>query len=323
MQGSNAAWSYWEHFLRTCRPIPDRRLSDLPLVTGRQRQLLLADWNATAREYAEDCCIHELFEAQVERTPSAPAVVYRAQALSYRDLNRRANQLARRLQSLGVGPGKFVGIFLQRSLDLVVAMLATLKAGAAYVPMDPSYPRQRLAVMLEDSRASVVLTQADLRSTLPFPGRPGRLPGRAQRPRLADGARYERGERGASSRPGLCHFHLRLEWVAQGRDGGAPERHQLLHRHGRMPGFQRAGNLAGGYEYLLRYFGARAFVDVGPWLQGGDPGRCHPGSCSAERSAKRARASATPIRSALRALRLFRLLAKRISVSFILPPRAA
>jgi natural product biosynthesis luciferase-like monooxygenase protein len=145
----------------------ERRLSELPLVSGRQLRVLLADWNATAREYAKDRCIHELIEAQVERAPSATAVVFRAQSLTYRELNRRANQLARRLQSLGAGPGKFVGLFLQRSLDLFVAMLATLKAGAAYVPMDPSYPRHRLAMMLEDTRASVVLTERDLNHALP------------------------------------------------------------------------------------------------------------------------------------------------------------
>jgi natural product biosynthesis luciferase-like monooxygenase protein len=146
---------------------PDCRLSEVPLTSGRQRQTLMAAWNATSRGYAQDRCIHELFEEQVERTPGATAVVFRNQALIYRELNRRANQLARRLQALGAGPGKFVGLFLKRSLDLVVAMLATLKAGAAYVPMDPSYPSIRLAGMLEDTNAAVVLTQRDLRSALP------------------------------------------------------------------------------------------------------------------------------------------------------------
>jgi natural product biosynthesis luciferase-like monooxygenase protein len=144
-----------------------RRLAELPLVSGRQKQTLLTDWNATAREYARDHCVHELIEAQVERTPHATAVVFRDGALSYLELNRRANQLARRLRSLGVGPGHFVGIFLKRSLDLPLAMLAVLKAGAAYLPLDPAYPRQRLGWMLEDTRAAVVLTQRDLTDALP------------------------------------------------------------------------------------------------------------------------------------------------------------
>lgn len=146
---------------------PGRCLSELPLISGRQQELLLKEWNATARAYAKERCIHELFEAQVERTPDATAVVFREQSLTYQELNHRSNQLARRLQSLSVGPGKFVGLFLKRSLDLVVAMLATLKAGAAYVPMDPSYPSKRLAVMLEDTNAAVVLAQRDLVGALP------------------------------------------------------------------------------------------------------------------------------------------------------------
>ena len=98
------------------------------------------DWNATARDYAKDCCIHELFEAQAERTPQAIAVVFRDCSMTYGDLNRRANQIARRLQSLGVGPGHYVGIFLKRSIDLVVALLGTLEAGRHTFPWIPLTP---------------------------------------------------------------------------------------------------------------------------------------------------------------------------------------
>jgi natural product biosynthesis luciferase-like monooxygenase protein len=146
---------------------PGRRMVELPLVSERQRQTLVGEWNATSRNYARDRCVHELFEAQADRTPDAVAVVFRDRSLTYRELDRRANQLARRLQALGVGPGKFVGVFLHRSPDLVVALLAALKAGAAYVPMDPAYPRKRLAWMLEDSNAAVVLTQRELAGALP------------------------------------------------------------------------------------------------------------------------------------------------------------
>ena len=154
-------------FLEALPAHAERPLVELPLLGDRERQTLLEDWNATEGEYPRDRCVHELFEVQAESTPDAIATVFRDRSITYRELNRRANQIARRLQSLGVGPGHFVGIFLRRSIDLVVALLGTLKAGAAYVPMDPSYPRERLGWMLEDTKASVVLTQGDLVSAMP------------------------------------------------------------------------------------------------------------------------------------------------------------
>src|SRR5262249_48676900 len=112
-------------------------------------------------------CFHELFEAQVHRAADAPAVVFENEQLTYGQLNVRANQLAHYLHMHGVGPETRVGIFLERSLDLVVAVLAVLKAGGAYVPLDPPYPRQRLAFMLEDVGASVLLVHSCLRQQLP------------------------------------------------------------------------------------------------------------------------------------------------------------
>jgi natural product biosynthesis luciferase-like monooxygenase protein len=154
-------------FLELLPSHADRTLAELSLVGKRERQRLLVDWNATQGEYALESCIHDLFEAQVQRTPDAIAVIFRNRSITYRELNERSNQVAQRLQSKGLGPGKFVGIFLRRSIDLVVALLGTLKAGAAYLPMDPSYPRERLGWMLEDTSASVVLTQSDLASAIP------------------------------------------------------------------------------------------------------------------------------------------------------------
>jgi natural product biosynthesis luciferase-like monooxygenase protein len=145
-----------------------RTLADLPSRSARDRALL-ERWNATNRPFAHDRCIHQLFEDQVRRTPHATALVFRDRAMTYDELNRRANRLARRLRALGVAPGQFVGIFLKRSPEMVVALWAALKAGAAYVPLDPAFPRQRLAWMLEDTRASVVLTQRDLAAALPAP----------------------------------------------------------------------------------------------------------------------------------------------------------
>jgi natural product biosynthesis luciferase-like monooxygenase protein len=147
-------------------------LAEMPLLDGPKGQKVLLQWNDTSREYAREHCIHELFEIQAERTPDAVAVVFRDRSLTYRELNRRANQVARRLASLGARPGRYVGVFLKRSIDLVTALLGTLKAGAAYVPMDPAYPQERLRWMLEDCSASVVLTERDLADAIPAQAAP-------------------------------------------------------------------------------------------------------------------------------------------------------
>src|SRR5207237_572356 len=108
---------------------------------------------------------------QVQRTPEAPAIVFENQQLTYREVNCRANQLAHALQARGVGPEVLVGVCLERSLDLVVALLAILKAGGAYVPLDPTYPAERLAYMIQDAQLPLVLTQERLRDRLPVEGR--------------------------------------------------------------------------------------------------------------------------------------------------------
>src|SRR5262249_54269366 len=128
---------------------------------------LLAEWNDTGTDFPRDVCIHELFEAQAERTPDNEAVVFRDQTLSYRQLNARANQVACHLRKLGVGPGALVGICLERSLEMIIGLLGILKAGGAYVPLDPNYPRERLAFMLRDAQAQVLLTQRRRLTELP------------------------------------------------------------------------------------------------------------------------------------------------------------
>jgi amino acid adenylation domain-containing protein len=138
-------------------------LSDLTAVEA-ERELLLK-WNDTWASYP-NLCLHELIAQQSDRTPDAVAVVFENRALNYRDLNSRANQLARYLQRLDVGPEALVGISLNRSLDMLVGLLAILKAGAAYVPLDPEYPAERLLHMVEDSQLKVLLTQEDLRVQL-------------------------------------------------------------------------------------------------------------------------------------------------------------
>jgi len=158
---------HWQTLLEGIVADPKQRLSDLPLLTEADRQQLLVEWNDTRRAYPRDQCIHELFEGQVERTPDAVAVVFENSQLTYRELNQRANQLARHLQALGVGPEVLVGICMERSLEMMIALLGTLKAGGAYVPLDPTYPRDRLAFMLQDAQVPVLLTQRRLLEGLP------------------------------------------------------------------------------------------------------------------------------------------------------------
>ncbi|MEH2127083.1 non-ribosomal peptide synthase/polyketide synthase [Nostoc sp.] len=141
---------------------PSERISQLPMLTAFEQQQLLVKWNDTQVDYPIDKCIHQLFEEQVERTPDAVAVVFENQQLTYHELNCRANQLAHYLQSLGVRPDTLVAICVERSLEMVVGLLGILKAGAAYVPLDPAYPQDRLSFMLENAQASVLLTQQQL-----------------------------------------------------------------------------------------------------------------------------------------------------------------
>ncbi len=144
----------------------EQRLSDLPLLTEAERHQLLA-WNETTTDYPKDLCICQLFEAQVERTPEAIAVVFEDQQLTYRELNARANRLAHYLKKRGVGPEVLVGICVERSLEMVVGLLGILKAGGAYVSLDPAYPKERLAFMVEDAQVPVLLTLHRLVAELP------------------------------------------------------------------------------------------------------------------------------------------------------------
>jgi amino acid adenylation domain-containing protein len=131
------------------------------------RHRMLVEWNHTPAEYPRDSCIHQLFEAQARRAPDAVALVYGELELTYRELDERANELARYLQGLGVGPDVLVGICMHRSPELIVGILGTLKAGGAYVPLDPTYPKKRLAAMFEDVEIPVLLTQERVLPGLP------------------------------------------------------------------------------------------------------------------------------------------------------------
>jgi amino acid adenylation domain-containing protein len=146
---------------------PKRRVSELPLLSAAERRDLLVGWNDTRAETSKGACVHTLFEAAVLRRPEAVAVVAGQEALTYGELNRRANQLARRLRSLGVGPGVLVGVCVERSLAMAVGLLGVLKGGGAYVPLDPSYPKERLEFMMADAELPVLLTQSSLLPRLP------------------------------------------------------------------------------------------------------------------------------------------------------------
>jgi amino acid adenylation domain-containing protein len=147
---------------------PDTPISQLPLLSETERRQIVVEWNDTKREYPAYCCLHELIEAQVKRTPDAFAVVFEDETLTYREVNRRANQLAHRLCKLGVGPEVIVGIFTERSVQMVIGLLAILKAGGAYLPLDPNYPAERLEFMLGDAQPAVVLVQRRLAAKLPL-----------------------------------------------------------------------------------------------------------------------------------------------------------
>jgi amino acid adenylation domain-containing protein/non-ribosomal peptide synthase protein (TIGR01720 family) len=143
---------------------PAERISRLPLLTSSEANLLLERSRAVPTVYREEQTIHQQFEQQVAATPEASAVVFGEQHLSYRELNQRANKLARHLRRLGVGPESLVGICMERSAEMLVALLAILKAGGAYVPLDTSYPQERVAFLLEDAHVEVLVTQANLQN---------------------------------------------------------------------------------------------------------------------------------------------------------------
>ncbi|PTL74929.1 non-ribosomal peptide synthetase, partial [Vitiosangium sp. GDMCC 1.1324] len=146
---------------------PDSRLSDLPLLSSAEKHKLLVEWNDLPLDYPREATLHELFEAQAERTPHAEALVDGARALTYAELNARANQLAHSLRALGVGPETPVGICSRRSADLVVGLLGILKAGGLYVPLDPAYPRERLGFIIEDAQLRFLVAQSTVTDSLP------------------------------------------------------------------------------------------------------------------------------------------------------------
>ncbi len=159
--------SHYERILEEMVFNPQQRVGELRMLSAAEEQQVVVAWNDTEREYAREACIHELFAEQAARRPEAIAVIAEGEQVSYGELNQRANQLAWRLQELGVGPEVVVGICVERSVELIVGLLGILKAGGAYLPLDAEYPQERLEYMLADAGVNVLLTQSELRERLP------------------------------------------------------------------------------------------------------------------------------------------------------------
>jgi len=153
---------HYQRLLEVIVVSPRARLSQLQMSSEDERQRQLFEWNATARAYPREKCIHELFEAQVEQSRDRVALVHETCELTYAELNRRANRLAHHLMERGVGPEARVGLCMPRSVEMVIGILGILKAGACYVPLDPDYPRKRLEYLLDDAQIGIVLTEADV-----------------------------------------------------------------------------------------------------------------------------------------------------------------
>ena len=157
----------YETLLAAAVADPGRRLSELPLLTEDERRLVLREWQGPAAPRPPQRCLHQLVEAQAERTPDSTALVHGENRLSYRELNRRANRLAHRLRSMGVGTDDLVGVCTDRSADMVTSLLAILKAGGAYLPVDPRLPAERFRFILDDARVRWIVTQSRLAGRLP------------------------------------------------------------------------------------------------------------------------------------------------------------
>ncbi|EPJ8097073.1 non-ribosomal peptide synthase/polyketide synthase [Pseudomonas aeruginosa] len=157
---------HWQNLLRGMLENPQASVDSLPMLDAEERYQLLEGWNATAAEYPLQRGVHRLFEEQVERTPTAPALAFGEERLDYAELNRRANRLAHALIERGIGADRLVGVAMERSIEMVVALMAILKAGGAYVPVDPEYPEERQAYMLEDSGVQLLLSQSHLKLPL-------------------------------------------------------------------------------------------------------------------------------------------------------------
>nr|ASV46657.1 CDA peptide synthetase II [uncultured bacterium] len=198
---------------------PDRPASALPLLPAAERRLVLHEWNATDAPWPRGSRLHDLFAARAARSPGEVALVHGERSVTYAGLDAASVRVARELRARGIGPESRVGVCLERTPELVAALLGVLRAGAAYVPLDPAYPRERIAFILRDAATPLVLTQGSLADGLPAGGGGaaagrGAAGGSRRRPRIGRGG----GERG------LPDLHLGIDGDAQGRGDRAPQR---------------------------------------------------------------------------------------------------
>lgn len=169
------ALGHYQKLLEGIAAHPDSRISEVPLLAEGERHKILVEFNQTGAEFPKSDVLHDFVARQAERTPNAPAIVFGNQRLTYRELNTRANQVAHYLMKQGAGPEVLVGIYCERSADMLVGILGVIKSGSAYVPLDPNYPKQRIRDILEDANAPIVVTQQALAEDLPN-FRPANLP---------------------------------------------------------------------------------------------------------------------------------------------------
>ncbi|WP_263139967.1 non-ribosomal peptide synthetase [Pseudomonas sp. RIT-PI-AD] len=231
---------HWRNLLRAAIQAPTTPICALPMLADAERRQILEDWNATACDFPDPVFVHRLFERQAAATPHACALRFAGNRLEYAELNLRANRLAHRLIHHGVGPDTLVGIAMQRSVEMVVGLLAILKAGGAYVPLDPDYPAERLAYMLEDSGVRLLLSQAEVLESLPLPSGVHALCLDSDRdglePSFADVA---------NPKPALSAEHLAYVIYTSGSTGrpkGAGNHHAALYN--RLAWMQQAYGLA-------------------------------------------------------------------------------
>ena len=259
-------------------------LGELDRVPATERDQV-ARGNATKAQLVGPLCVADAFTAQVQRTPDNVAVVFGEESLTYRELNRRANRLARRLAAEGVGPDDLVGINVERSLQMVVGLLGILKAGGAYVPLDPSYPSARIAMMLEDAKPKAVVGVNHLFARLP--------PHTGSRITLDDLGPTDDSDDAAP--PHGAHAGSLAYVIFTSGSTGRPkgvmvehrQRDQLLRRHGRPPR-HAARRLARRHQHLVRHLGARAALDAVPRVQGGGSAGGRQGGAAAARRGRRA-----------------------------------
>ena len=243
-------------------------LGELSLLSDAERHRVLTEWNNSQLTYSTDACIHHLIEAQVERTPDAVAVIFCGRQLTYRELDRRANRVARYLQNLGVGPETLVGICMERSIELLVGLLGIHKAGGAYVPLDPTYPHERLDFMVEDSKLSVLLTQSASSSDFPSTA-PGSCAWTTSG-RPSTGSRRRSGDCQRCARNNLAYviYTSGSTGKPEGRHGRATATSSTSSPAWTSVSRTTARRLAGGDQPVVRHLGAGAVLDACARLQG-------------------------------------------------------